>query len=141
MSYNVQPLRTQQEINDFLFCLRRNKNANRDVFLFLIGINSGLRMSDIVKLKKQGKRRIIGYLPIKNAVIYTENIKYKWRRFLMHTQEVVQIQLDKESSKQTDNSVKLAIQFETKNQNIQIYNGASLYLVQALLKEVCAHDA
>ena len=59
----------------------------------------------------------------------------------MHTQEVVQIQLDKESSKQTDNSVKLAIQFETKNQNIQIYNGASLNLVQALLKEVCAHDA
>lgn len=41
----------------------------------------------------------------------------------MHTQEVVQIQLDKESSKQTDNSVKLAIQFENKNQNIQIYNG------------------
>ena len=53
MTYNVQPLRTQQEINDFLFCLRRNKNANRDVFLFLIGINSGLRMSDIVKLKKK----------------------------------------------------------------------------------------
>ena len=53
MSYNVQPLRTQQEINDFLFCLRRNKNAERDVFLFLIGINSGLRMSDIVKLKKK----------------------------------------------------------------------------------------
>ena len=31
MPYNVQPLRTQQEINDFLFCLRRNKNADRDV--------------------------------------------------------------------------------------------------------------
>ena len=44
----------------------------------------------------------------------------------MHTQEVVQIQLDKESSKQTDNAVKLAIQFETKNQNIQIYNGRCL---------------
>lgn len=53
MTYNVQPLRTQQEINDFLFCLRRNQHAERDVFLFLIGINSGLRMSDIVKLKKQ----------------------------------------------------------------------------------------
>ena len=53
MPYNVQPLRTQQEINDFLFCLRRNQHAERDVFLFLIGINSGLRMSDIVKLKKQ----------------------------------------------------------------------------------------
>lgn len=43
MSYNVQPLRMQQEINDFLFCLRRNNNAYRDVFLFLININSGLR--------------------------------------------------------------------------------------------------
>ena len=53
MGYNVQPLRSQQEINDILFCLRRNKNAERDVFLFLIGINSGLRMSDIVKLKKK----------------------------------------------------------------------------------------
>ncbi|OJF96162.1 hypothetical protein AX762_05360 [Alkalibacterium sp. 20] len=41
MSYNVQPLRTQHKINDFLFRLRRNKNAKRDVFLFLIGINSG----------------------------------------------------------------------------------------------------
>ena len=60
MGYNVQPLRSQQEINDFLFCLRRNKNAERDVFLFLIGINSGLRMSDIVKLKKKtGKTRIL----------------------------------------------------------------------------------
>lgn len=29
MPYNVQPLRTQQEINDFLFCLRRNKNADQ----------------------------------------------------------------------------------------------------------------
>ena len=58
----------------------------------------------------------------------------------MHTQEVVQIQLDKESSKQTENSAKLAIQFETKNQNIQIYNGASLYLVQAVLK-VQAQDS
>ncbi|MDN6423523.1 MAG: integrase, partial [Tetragenococcus koreensis] len=27
MTYNVQPLRTQQEINDFLFCLRRNQHA------------------------------------------------------------------------------------------------------------------
>ena len=43
MGYNVQPLRSQQEINDFLFCLRRNKNAERDVFLFLIGINCVLQ--------------------------------------------------------------------------------------------------
>ena len=52
MTYNVQPLRTETEIDDFLFCLRRNKNAPRDVFLFTLGINTGLRMSDLVKLKK-----------------------------------------------------------------------------------------
>lgn len=52
-SYNVQALLTHQEISDSLFCLRCNKNAERDVFLFLIGINSGLRMSDIVKLQKK----------------------------------------------------------------------------------------
>jgi hypothetical protein len=50
MICNFQPLRLQQETNNFLFTLRRNKNAKRDVFL--IGINSGLRMSDIFKLKK-----------------------------------------------------------------------------------------
>lgn len=53
MTYNVQPLRTENEINDFLFCLRRNKNVPRDVFLFLLGINTGLRMSDLVSLKKK----------------------------------------------------------------------------------------
>ena len=53
MTYNVQPLRTENEINDFLFGLRRNKNAPRDVFLFLLGINTGLRMSDLVKLRKK----------------------------------------------------------------------------------------
>ncbi|MEG0553561.1 MAG: integrase, partial [Carnobacterium sp.] len=53
MSYNVQPLRTQQEINNFLFCLRCDKNTRRNAFLFLIGINNGLRMSDITKLEKR----------------------------------------------------------------------------------------
>lgn len=53
MSSTVQPLKLQQAINDFLFGLRRNKNAKRDIFLFLIGINNGLHMSDIVKLKKK----------------------------------------------------------------------------------------
>ncbi|SEK57730.1 hypothetical protein SAMN04488114_10671 [Carnobacterium iners] len=54
MSYNVHLLRMQQEINDFLFCLRPNQHAERDVFLFLIGINSGLRMSDIVNIEETG---------------------------------------------------------------------------------------
>ncbi len=80
MSYNVQPLRTQQEINDFLFCLRRNKNADRDVFLFLIGINSGLRMSDIVKLKKQDlisskNPRIVEKKTGKTRILYLSSLQ------------------------------------------------------------------
>lgn len=80
MSYNVQPLRTQQEINDFLFCLRRNKNAERDVFLFLIGINSGLRMSDIVKLQKKDvisskNPRIVEQKTGKTRILYLSSLQ------------------------------------------------------------------
>ena len=80
MPYNVQPLRSQQEINDFLFCLRRNKNAERDVFLFLIGINSGLRMSDIVKLKKQDilsakNPRIVEQKTGKTRILYLSSLQ------------------------------------------------------------------
>ena len=80
MTYNVQPLRTQQEINDFLFCLRRNKNANRDVFLFLIGINSGLRMSDIVKLQKKDiisskNPRIVEKKTGKSRILYLSSLQ------------------------------------------------------------------
>lgn len=56
---NVQPLRTEEEILEMKFAIQRgNKGipkrpelAERDVLLFLIGINTGLRVSDIVKLK------------------------------------------------------------------------------------------
>lgn len=80
MGYNVQPLRSQQEIDDFLFCLRRNKNAERDVFLFLIGINSGLRMSDIVKLKKKDvvsskNPRIVEKKTGKTRILYLSSLQ------------------------------------------------------------------
>src|SRR5699024_5329374 len=80
MTYNFQPLRTQQEINDFLFCLRRNQNAERDVFLFLIGINSGLRMSDIVKLKKKDiisskNPRIVEQKTGKTRILYLSSLQ------------------------------------------------------------------
>jgi len=48
LSYNVQPLRTKSDIDDVLFVLRRTKYSKRNVFLFLFGINVGLRASDIV---------------------------------------------------------------------------------------------
>lgn len=90
MTYNVQPLRTETEIDDFLFCLRRNKNAPRDVFLFTLGINTGLRMSDLVKLKKRdivhsknptiveqktGKKRTLYLSGLQELIInYTKNL-------------------------------------------------------------------
>lgn len=80
MAYNVQPLRSETEINDFLFWLRRTKNAKRDTFLFLFGINNGLRMSDIVKLKvkdiKYSSRPVIAEQKTgKKKTLYLENLQ------------------------------------------------------------------
>ena len=56
---NVQPLRTAEEIQEMKLAIKRgNKGtpkrkelADRDVMLFLLGINTGLRISDLLKLK------------------------------------------------------------------------------------------
>jgi integrase len=47
---NVQPLKTVEEIQDMLFMLERFC-GKRDKLLFLFGINTGLRASDIVKVR------------------------------------------------------------------------------------------
>lgn len=49
-TYNVQPLRTAEEIAEFKWALKRFA-SDRDRFMFTIGINTGLRASDLVKLK------------------------------------------------------------------------------------------
>ena len=88
LNYNVQPLRTMEEIQDFQFWLRRTTYAERDSFLFLFGINNGLRMSDIIKLRvgdvrgidtpviveqKTGKRKPIFIDNLREEIsIYTE---------------------------------------------------------------------
>lgn len=57
---DVQPLRTKEEIEDMKWSLRKWCNE-RDYILFIIGINSGLRISDLLKLKTEdlkGKKRI-----------------------------------------------------------------------------------
>jgi integrase len=48
--YDVQPLRKLSEIEDMKQSLRK-WCSERDYFLFLIGINTGLRVSDILQLK------------------------------------------------------------------------------------------
>jgi integrase len=46
----VQPIRVKSEILKVKRIFDKNKNK-RDLLMFLIGINSGLRISDILKLK------------------------------------------------------------------------------------------
>lgn len=51
--YNVEPLRTPEEIAKFRKSLLEvgKENAERNSFLFTLGINTGLRISDILQLK------------------------------------------------------------------------------------------
>lgn len=57
--YHVEPLRTSTEIEEMKLAIKRgNKGtpkrselALRDVLIFLIGINTGLRVNDLVRLK------------------------------------------------------------------------------------------
>lgn len=57
--YHVEPLRTAEEVEQMKWAIRRgNKSAPkrpalaaRDELLFLIGINTGLRANDLVRLK------------------------------------------------------------------------------------------
>ncbi|WP_026575969.1 site-specific integrase [Bacillus sp. UNC438CL73TsuS30] len=49
-TYDVQPLRTKEEIEEMKWSLRRHC-SERDYFLFVFGINTGLRVSDILPLK------------------------------------------------------------------------------------------
>lgn len=48
--YNVEPLRTVKELDEMKDALYE-LGGERDRFLFVFGINTGLRVSDIVKLK------------------------------------------------------------------------------------------
>ncbi|MGO2083789.1 tyrosine-type recombinase/integrase [Vagococcus sp.] len=87
MSYNVQPLRSQTEIDDFLFWLRRTSSPKRDTFLFILGINTGLRMSDIVKLKvkdiRYEKRPIIVERKTgKRKMLYLDNLQEHIENFI-----------------------------------------------------------
>ncbi|KZV03537.1 integrase/recombinase [Lactiplantibacillus plantarum] len=49
--YNVEPLRSQQEITAFVNYARNGTHGERNALLILIGLNTGLRMSDILNLK------------------------------------------------------------------------------------------
>lgn len=57
---DVQPLRSLQKIEDMKWALRRHC-SERDYVLFLMGINTGLRVGDLLRLKVadvRGKKRV-----------------------------------------------------------------------------------
>lgn len=76
MEKNVQPLRTPQEIDDMKWSLRRHC-SERDRFLFVFGINTGLRVSDIVPLRVRDIRAV-------SHVIKREQKTGKIRRFYIN---------------------------------------------------------
>lgn len=57
---DVQPIRSLEKIEDMKWSLKRHC-SERDYILFLLGINTGLRVSDLLKLKisdVKGKKKI-----------------------------------------------------------------------------------
>ena len=90
-NYLVEPLRTTEEIEEMKLAIKRgNKGvpkrselAERDILIFLIGINTGLRVNDLVRLKvkdvkdqnvftiregKTNKRREINVKMLRNEI-------------------------------------------------------------------------
>ncbi|OFD79323.1 hypothetical protein BWGOE8_24810 [Bacillus mycoides] len=49
---DVQPIRTKEQIEDMKWALKHHC-SERDYILFLIGINTGLRVSDLLQIEIQ----------------------------------------------------------------------------------------
>ncbi|OSX89554.1 hypothetical protein S2E19_04519 [Bacillus mycoides] len=53
---DVQPIRSKEQIEDMKWALKRHC-SERDYIMFLLGINTGLRVGDLLKLKISDVRR------------------------------------------------------------------------------------
>ncbi|HEX6593082.1 MAG TPA: tyrosine-type recombinase/integrase, partial [Bacillota bacterium] len=53
---NVQPLRTSEEIGNVREALAQTNASERNLLLFNLGINTGLRIGDIVRLRIEDVR-------------------------------------------------------------------------------------
>lgn len=76
MNY-VQPIRDKKKIEEMKEELR--KNGTRDYLLFVFGINTGLRISDIIKLKV--KDVLDDERKIKSHIVLTEKKTRKYKKF------------------------------------------------------------
>src|SRR5699024_5306732 len=96
--YRVEPLRTREEIKEMKLALQRGnkdvpkraKLAERDVLLFLIGINTGLQVQDLVRLK-------VGDVRGKEAFLISEGKTREKRKIYLHMlqREIQQYTMDK----------------------------------------------
>ncbi|KRO22730.1 integrase recombinase [Lactiplantibacillus fabifermentans DSM 21115] len=78
--YNVEPLRTAAEINDFLAAVGRGRYGDRNRMIVLVGINTGLRMSDILSLtvdqvRGHDRALIIEKKTHKKRWVYLKNLR------------------------------------------------------------------
>lgn len=74
---NVQPLRSAEEIQQFRQALQMSRTAERDLLLFDMGINTGLRISDLLPLK-------VGDVRGKTSVAIREKKTGKKRTVFLH---------------------------------------------------------
>lgn len=58
---------------------------------------------------------------------------------MKENREVVQIALEKQASNKRTTPAKIAVRIKSDSQDIFVYNGASQYLVQTVLKELLSH--
>lgn len=87
--YNVRPLRTTQEIQDMLWAIgRTSRHGERDTFLFLLGINTGLRVSDLLNLRVEDlstkRPRIQEQKRKKKRTLFLEGI---WKEVQEYTED------------------------------------------------------
>ncbi|RRK11009.1 integrase [Lactiplantibacillus garii] len=86
MHYNVEPLRTRAEIDDFLWAVLQTHHGQRNRMIVLVGINTGLRMSDILKLtvgqvRNQDRVMIIEQKTGKKRWLFLKNLRAELLRY------------------------------------------------------------
>lgn len=74
MNY-VEPIRSKKKIRDILMYLKRENE--RDYIMFLLGIHTGLRISDILRLK-------VGDVKNRNHICIIEKKTKKSKKFLIN---------------------------------------------------------
>jgi integrase len=88
---DVQPIRSKQLIEDMKYSLKRHC-SQRDYIMFLIGINTGLRVGDLLKLKiKDVKRKkrivILEGKTKKPRIIYLDSVYDEVQDYISNLQD------------------------------------------------------